>query len=178
MAKKTKTSKKAANKATRGKPAKKAAKKAPRKPAPKRVATRAKAPKDIRTVGTGGGASAGEVGRALVEMFNKGRHSEIEKKFWSPAIVSCEGEGVGMEWVGRRAVTRKGEEWYAANRIHGASAEGPYVGATGFAVKFKMDVESVADGTRNVMEEVGVYTIRAGKIVREEFMYGGGHATA
>ncbi len=186
MAKKSNRLKKAAAKATTARPAKKsgkksaakAVKKPARKPASKAPARRAAAPKDIRTIGTGGGESAGDVGRSLVEMFNKGEFREIEQKFWSPAIVSCEGEGVSMEWVGRRAVARKGEEWYAANRIHGASAEGPFVGASGFAVKFRMDVESLADGTRNVMEEVGVYTIRNGKIVREEFMYGGGQATA
>lgn len=156
----------------------KAAKKAAKKPAkrsPKKAAPR-KAngmPKDIRKASTGSGASAGEVGRALVAMFNKGQFQEIEKKFWSPAIVSCEGEGVEMEWVGKKAVSRKGADWSAQNRIHGASAEGPFVGATGFAVKFKMDVECLTDGKRNIMEEVGVYTIRNGKIVREEFMYSG-----
>lgn len=156
--KKSKASKKAA------KPAKKQARKASgRKPA---------APKDMRKVSTGGGASAGEVGRALVEMFNKGKFDEIEAKFWAPGIVSCEGEGAALEWVGRKAVKRKGDEWHKENRVHGASAEGPYVGATGFAVKFRMDVEHLPSGSRGMFEEVGVYTVRGGKIVREEFMYG------
>jgi len=162
--------KKSSKTAAKAKPAQKSSKKSAAKAAPKK---KPGTPKDIRKAGTGGGASAGEVGRALVSMFNKGQFHEIEQKFWSPAIVSCEGEGVGMEWVGRKAVARKGADWSAQNRIHGASAEGPFVGATGFAVKFRMDVECLTDGKRNVMEEVGVYTIRNGKIVREEFMYGG-----
>jgi len=162
--------KKTAKKAAKAKPAAKSSKK-PAKKAPAKKS--GGMPKDIRKVGTGGGAAAGEVGRALVSMFNGGQFDAIEKKYWSPAIVSCEGEGVAMEWVGRKAVARKGAEWHSQNRIHGASAEGPFVGATGFAVKFKMDVECLADGKRTTMEEVGVYTIRGGKIVREEFMYGG-----
>ena len=56
--------------------------------------------------------------------------------------------------------------------LHGASAEGPYIGATGFAVKFRVDVTENASGKRLLMEEVGVYTVENGKIVREEFMYG------
>lgn len=167
--------KKTAKKAAKTKPAKKPA----RKPAKKAAAGKTGGmPRDMRKVSTGSGASAGEVGRTLVEMFNKGLFKEIEQKFWSPAIVSCEGEGVGLEWVGRKAVTRKNEDWCAANRIHGASAEGPYVGSSGFAVRFRMDVECVTDGKRTIMEEVGVYTVKNGKIVREEFMYGGGPAAA
>lgn len=163
--------KKTAKKAAKSKPAKKVARKAPAKKS-------GGMPRDMRKVSTGSGASAGEVGRTLVEMFNKGLFKEIEQKFWSPAIISCEGEGVGLEWVGRKSVTRKNDEWCAANRIHGASAEGPFVGSSGFAVKFRMDVECVTDGKRTVMEEVGVYTVKNGKIVREEFMYGGGPAAA
>ena len=170
MAKK-KTAKKSSKSAAKAKPATKPAKKS----APKKAGGM---PKDMRKVTTGGGASAGDVGRELVAMFNKGQFKEIEQKFWSPAVVSCEGEGVALEWVGRKAVARKNSDWVASNRIHGASAEGPYVGASGFAVKFKMDVECLTDGKRNVMEEVGVYTIRNGKIVREEFMFGGAPSAA
>ena len=35
-----------------------------------------------------------------------------------------------------------------------------------------MDVEDTTNGSRVLMEEVGVYQIQNGKIVREEFMYG------
>ena len=61
---------------------------------------------------------------------------------------------------------------------NGASAEGPFVGAQGFAIKFKMDVEELNTGTRRVSEEVGVYTVNNGKIVREEFMYGPSHTVS
>ncbi len=57
------------------------------------------------------------------------------------------------------------------NVIHGASTEGPFVVSTGFAVRFRMDVETKSTGQRRVMDEVGVYTVEDGKIVCEEFMY-------
>lgn len=160
--------KKAKSAKSGGKPKKSSSEKkaAARKPAAKRKSA------PMRPVKTGSGAGPGDVGRKLVEMFNRGQFDEIESMFWSPGIVSCEGEGVALEWVGRAAVKQKGEQWYAENQIHGASAEGPYVGASGFAVRFRMDVENRGTGQRTLMEEVGVYTIKNGKIVREEFMYG------
>jgi len=122
-------------------------------------------------VTTGKGASTLEVGTALVDMFNKGQFSEIEKMFWSPKVVSIEGYGVGLAWIGRKAVEAKNQGWMESHKIHSASAEGPFVGSSGFAVRFKMDVEETPTGKREVMDEVGVYSIKNGKIVREEFMY-------
>lgn len=135
------------------------AKKKPKTPAPKPVTT-------------GKGASPLEVGKGLVEMFNDGRWREIEEAFWSPKVVSVEGLGVSLAWEGRKAVRAKNSDWTAAHTIHGAKAEGPFVGASGFAVRFSIDVEEKAGGKRQVMNEVGVYTLKNGKIVREEFMYG------
>ena len=54
----------------------------------------------------------------------------------------------------------------------GGVAEGPFVGATGFAVKFRMDIKDNSTGRRTLMEEIGVYTVLKGKIIQEEFMYG------
>ena len=125
-------------------------------------------------VKTGKGATPMEIGTQLVKMFNEGKFAEIEKAFWSPKITSIEGVGVGMAWVGKKAVEAKNAEWMKTHTIHGASAEGPFVGSTGFAVKFEMDVEDTAANQRMTMNEVGVYTVKGGKIVQEEFMYFGG----
>ncbi len=120
-------------------------------------------------VSTGTGASPEQVGREVVGAFNKG-HYEINTRLWSPKLECV--EGGGLAWRGLKNVQAKNSFWNAANIVLGASAEGPYVGSTGFAIKFKMDVEDKSTGRRTIMEEVGVYTVRDGKIVREEFMYG------
>lgn len=133
---------------------------------------KAKAPKP-KAVKTGKGADPMEVGKELVRMFNAGQFEEIEQRFWAPKVRSIEGYGVAMAWDGRKAVRAKNNEWMSTHKIHGASAEGPYVGATGFAVKYRMDVEDTTNGSRVTMDEVGVYTVKNGKIVQEEFMYGG-----
>lgn len=171
-----KTSKKAAPKAAASKPAKKPAKapakKAASKPAKKAAPVKFDALAPI-AVDTGKGASAAEIGTQLVAMFNQGQFTEIEDKFWNKKeIASIEGVGVGMAWIGVKAVRAKNDAWMADHEIHGGSAEGPYVGSTGFAVRFKMDVTTKSTGERMVMDEIGVYSIEDGKIVCEEFMYG------
>ena len=169
MAKKKKVAKKS-------KPSMKSVKKPASKPA-KKAAKASKPAKSTRssmepmTVKTGSGATPLEVGKDLVAMFNAGKVGEIEAKHWSPKITSIEGVGVSMGWSGKAAVEAKNQGWMMDHVIHGASAEGPYVGATGFSVKFRMDVETKSTGERTTMEEVGVYTVQDGKIVREEFMY-------
>ncbi len=176
-----KASGKKASKATGGKkPAAKATAKKASAKKPAKVTTRAKASasaapatprQNPETLSTGSGASALDIGQSLVSMFNEGKFKEIEEAYWSSDVVSVEGYGVNMAWHGRAKVEEKNAGWMADHVIHGASAQGPYVGASGFAVKFQMDVETKSTGQRQVMEEVGVYDVRDGKIVREEFMY-------
>jgi uncharacterized protein (DUF4415 family) len=183
MAKK-KTKKTAAKKTAKKAPVRQAAKKAAKKPArkvaqravkkaaaKKSPARRAPAAENPAPVSTGRGPSPLEIGRDVVAMFNAGQLGEIEKKWWSADIVSVEGHGMAMAWSGRDKVNEKNAWWMERNTLHGASAEGPYVGASGFAIKFRMDVEDKASGGRQTMEEVGVYTVRDGTIIREEFMY-------
>jgi hypothetical protein len=159
------------------KASKKTAKKTAKKPGGKPAGKSAGGSSSLAPVrvGTGSGATPEQIGRSLVELFNAGKAEQVETKWWSPQIESV--EGMGMAWKGRAAADAKNREWMNKNRIHGASAEGPFVGATGFAVKFRMDVEELETGKRTLMEEVGVYTVMGGKIVREEFMYGSAKAT-
>lgn len=175
MAKK-KGKKKAAKKAS-GTAAKKSSKKTAKRTVRKagggrRAARSAGRGPNPAPVSTGSGPSPMEIGQDLVARFNAGQMGgEIEDRWWSPDITSVEGVGVAMAWSGREKVEEKNRAWVETHTVHGASAEGPYVGASGFAVKFRIDVEDKTTGKREMMEEVGVYTVQNGKIVREEFMY-------
>lgn len=167
-----KTRAKAGPKKLGGRPAQKKAKPARKAPARARggAAKREAARPNPFPIGTGSAPPAAEVGKQLVDMFNRGEFKAIEDALWAPEIVSV--EGMGMGWRGRKAVDAKNAEWNRTHRIHGGSAEGPFTGATGFAVKFDLDIEDTATGKRTMFEEVGVYKVRNGKIVEEEFMYG------
>lgn len=174
-AKKAAASRKSARKPVRAakpaRPAKAAKRPAARKSAaPKPAGLDTLAP-GVHQLNTGRGPGPAEVGRDLVALFNADRASEVEKKWWAPDITSI--EGMGTAFVGRKALDAKNHDWFKENTVLGGSAEGPFVGATGFAVKFRIEVKNNATGARTAMDEVGVYTVRDGKIVREEFMYGG-----
>lgn len=130
----------------------------------------AKASKNPREISTGKGKSVGELATALMDHLRSGKpDTELWAAHFAPKFMSI--EGIGQGWKGVKAVKKKCDEWMAQHTIHSVNFEGPYVGATGFVVKFFMDITNNASGQRIAMTEVGVYTVEKGKIVQEEFMY-------
>ena len=121
---------------------------------------------------SGGGPSPAEVGRDFVALFNaRTPDHEIWDRLFSPNFVSVEGHGESMAFHGRDAVQAKCDQWLEMSTVHGCACEGPFVGATCFAVKFQIDKTDKATGRREVNEEIAVYTVYDGKVVREEFCY-------
>jgi ketosteroid isomerase-like protein len=168
MAKKTakKASKRPAKKA--GKAKGKASK--PAKPAKSaKSASKAKAKAAPSTISSGRGATPAELGKTLVELFNQNKADDWIKGMWTGDVESI--EGTGQVARGRDQILAKWDWWTSNHEVMGASAEGPYVGATGFAVKFQLHVKDKATGSDMNMSEVAVYSVRDGKICREEFMY-------
>jgi hypothetical protein len=169
--------KKAAKK-TAKKAAKKAAPKGAKKPAAKKTAKKKAGKKGSplapKMVKSGKGATPAELGKAVVAHVTAmaAPDTELWKQHFHPKFVSIEGSG--ESWSGRKAVDAKCQAWMNANTVHSCKASGPFVGATGFSVVYDMDVEP-KDGSRprGNFKEVGVYTVKNGKIVQEEFMYGG-----
>ncbi|HET6972237.1 MAG TPA: nuclear transport factor 2 family protein, partial [Phenylobacterium sp.] len=60
----------------------------------------------------------------------------------------------------------------ANHEIHGVQVQGPYVHGDQFLVRFSMDV-TPKGGQRMQMDEMGLYTVRNGKIAEERFFFGG-----
>lgn len=113
-----------------------------------------------------------EIADDLVAMCKQGQFEESGEKYWDDDVVSLEpmpGDMARMQ--GKAALRGKGEWWYANNEIHNVEVEGPYVHGDQFVVRFKMDV-TPKGGQRMTMDEVGLYTVRNGKIVEERFFYG------
>lgn len=114
-----------------------------------------------------------EIATAFTELCRKGEFEEAGRRFWSDDIVSREPmEGEMALLKGRAAVEKKGEWWYANHEIHKVDVGGPYVNGDQFVVRFTMDV-TPKGGQRMTMDEVGVYTVRDGKVVEERFYFGG-----
>lgn len=158
--------------------AKKSRKSATPRPAPKKVARKATkaAPKRSslapRPVSSGKGPTPAEIGAAVVAHLNSGAASDapLWDTFWSSAVESVEGSGTA--WTGRKAMEAKCAEFMSQHQILACRATGPFVGATGFAVHIEVDLKP-KDGDAMQLKEVAVYTVKNGKVVREEFMYAG-----
>lgn len=93
------------------------------------------------------------------------------KAYWADDIVSLEPqEGEMARCEGREALEQKHAWWNDNAEVHSSNADGPYVHGDQFAVNYEMDV--TMNGERSQMKEVGLYTVRDGKIAEERFMYG------
>lgn len=71
------------------------------------------------------------------------------------------------------AIRKKGEWWFANHDVHGMKATGPFCGLREdqFIVQFELDVTPKSTGQRMHMNEVGLYTVKNGKVAQEEFLY-------
>lgn len=122
-------------------------------------------------VTTGKGPNPLDVATKVAALLRAGNAAEVEEQWLAPAIESVEGVGASLAWNGKPAVLGKYRAWEADHEIHELDLEGPWVGATGFALKYRIDVSQKSTGQRTTMEEIAVYTVRDGKITREEFHF-------
>ena len=75
------------------------------------------------------------------------------------------------EMTGIAAIKGKNQWWIENHEVHSAEMKGPLVAGNNFAIEYHYDVTQKATGKRFVMEEIGLYTVADGKIVREQFYY-------
>ena len=112
-----------------------------------------------------------DLAKTFTELCAKGQLEAAGQKFWSDDVVSREPMTGDLAVIkGRKAVEGKGAWWSANHEIHDVKVQGPYVHGDQFAVRFTMDV-TPKGGQRATMDEIGIYTVRGGKIVEERFFY-------
>jgi hypothetical protein len=145
------------------------AKAKPRAKAPaKRKPAASRGPKPVKT---GRGATPLEVAQTVAALLRRGAAHEVEQQWLAPGIESVEGVGASVAWKGKKAVLDKYRAWEATHEIHDMRVDGPWVGATGFSLKYWIDVTDTSSGQRSQFEEIAVYTVQDGKIIREEFHF-------
>ncbi|WP_309605520.1 nuclear transport factor 2 family protein [Phenylobacterium sp.] len=115
--------------------------------------------------------STQDIANDLVALCRQGKFAESGEKYWAHDVLSVEPMGDSPESRGIDAARGKGAWWQANHDIHGVEVEGPYVNGDQFVVRFRMDVTPKASGQRMTMDEMGVYTVRGGKIAEERFFY-------
>ena len=72
------------------------------------------------------------------------------------------------------AIKAKSQWWLDNHEVHSAAITGPWPHGDRFIVGFDFDVTNKPSGKRMKLDEAGLFTVRNGKIVREEFFYDAG----
>ncbi|MGZ3373060.1 MAG: SnoaL-like domain-containing protein [Gemmatimonadaceae bacterium] len=114
------------------------------------------------------------VAEELVSFCKAGNFMGAIENLYSPDIVSVESMGsetMPREMKGIDAIRGKNKWWADNHEVHGSVVDGPFVGEDKFAVYYNFDVTFKPSGKRNPMEEMALYEVKDGKIVREQFFY-------
>jgi hypothetical protein len=114
-----------------------------------------------------------EVAKKLVELCEKGAFEEAVKTLYDKNIVSVEPRvmgGMPPEANGFDAVWAKTKWWLDNHEVHSTKTTGPFVARDTFVVRFEIDVTDKTSGQRFQGSEVGIYKVKDGKVVREEFL--------
>lgn len=113
-----------------------------------------------------------ETGNKLVEFCKQNKNMEAIDSLYSQDIVSLEPRSTAeapAEVHGLEAIRGKNQWWIDNQKINSSSIEGPFVNGDRFSVNFKYNVTGKKDGKSMDMKEIGLYTVRDDKIIREEF---------
>lgn len=113
-----------------------------------------------------------EIAHAMAKLIGEGRFAEAQDQYWADDITVIEPvPGPMARLDGRAAIAPKLAWWSANNEVHGCVVEGVFVHGDQFALPMALDVTPTG-GTRAVMREVVLYTVRNGKVSEERYFYG------
>jgi SnoaL-like domain len=114
-----------------------------------------------------------QVAQKVMELVRKQAWHEALDTLYAKDIVSVEArtpDGSSPETRGMDGVRGKIDWWLDAMEVHSFKANGPFVAHDRFVVQYDTDVTDKNSKKRFQLSEVGVYTVKNGKIVREEFL--------
>ena len=114
-----------------------------------------------------------QVAQKVVELVRKQAWREALDTLYDKDVVSVEAQttdGSSPETRGKEGVRGKIDWWLDAMQVHSFKANGPFVAHDRFVVQYDADVTDKSSKQRRQLSEVGVYTVKNGKIVREEFL--------
>ena len=114
-----------------------------------------------------------QVAQKVVELTRKQAWYEALNRLYDKNIVSVEAHAMGGESAEKRGIdqVRGKTDWWVQNmQVHDFKVSGPFVAHDRFVVQYDVDVTDKNSKKRLQMSEVGVYTVKDGKIVREEFL--------
>jgi hypothetical protein len=111
-----------------------------------------------------------QIAETLAGLCRRGEFAKAGDQFWAEDVLSIEPfTGDMAQLRGKAVVQAKGEWWVGAHEVHGVEVDEPYVNGDQFLIRFRMDITVKATGVRSMLDEVGAYTVRDGRIVEERF---------
>ena len=114
-----------------------------------------------------------EVADRFHELAQSGQWDKIQDELFAENAVSIEPpQAQGMQSVeGMPAIKEKGKKFgEMVEEMHGGYTSAPIVGGRFFSVAMGMDVTYKGMG-RQKMDEIALYEVKDGKIVKEQFFY-------
>ena len=120
-----------------------------------------------------GAMTTQEIANRFHELAQSGNWQQIQDDLFSDDAESIEPpHSQGMQSAkGREGLKQKGEMFSSmVEEMHGGYSSEPIVAGSHFAVAMGMDVTMKGMG-RSKMDEIAVYEVKDGKIVKEQFFY-------
>ena len=122
---------------------------------------------------TVGAMTTQEVANRFHELAQSGNWQQIQDELFTDDAESIEPpHSQGMQSAkGREGLKQKGEMFNSmVEEMHGGYSSEPIVAGNHFAVAMGMDVTMKGQG-RSKMDEIALYEVKDGKIVKEQFFY-------
>lgn len=114
-----------------------------------------------------------DIAKRLSELFKENKWTEAQRELFSEDAESIEPpESPGLQSVkGLDKIKKKGEEFEnMIEELHGGYVSEPIV--AGRFIAFGMGIDATYKGMgRQKMDEVALYEVKDGKIVKEQFFY-------
>lgn len=113
-----------------------------------------------------------DVAKKLVELCRNGENLKAINELYADHILSVEPQGTQVKEVeGKQAVIEKELQFFGMiEEVHLSEVSDPLVADNFFSVKMKMIMTLKGMGRIN-MDEICVYQVENGEIVREEFFF-------
>ena len=114
-----------------------------------------------------------DIANRLYEFCKTGQYQQAQEELYAEDAISIEPvHAQGPQSVkGRDEIIKKGEEFRASvEELHSADASKPIIAGNHFALTIIIDATFKGMG-KMLMEEVAVYEVKDGKVVKEQFFY-------
>lgn len=116
-----------------------------------------------------------QIADRLVELCREGKYEQVYDELFAADAENIEMPAMAQGPLGSvrglDAIRAKSQAWSdGIEQVHGGSIGDPIVAGRWFSVPMSMDATFKGRG-RMQMEEICVYQVRDGKIVREQFFY-------